>query len=333
MASFLMRRLVQVPFVLLGVSVLVFFGLRLGPFDPTVVAAESSGDPEVVERLYHEYGLDRPLLEQYASYLSSAIRGDLGRSFIGNRPVVDSIVERIPATLELALGAMFIGTVLGVGLGVLAAMFHDRAPDSLSRVVTLVGVSIPTFWLGIVAIALFAVILGWLPAGGRFPAREVYEPITGFILVDAALRADGAAFVTALKHLIMPATILGLFIASFIGRVTRASVLEQLDAPYVKTIRAKGVSRTSTVFRHSLRNALIPIVTIMGIQFGIVLGGAVVTETVFGWPGLGKLLVDAINVRDFPQIQAGILVIATIYVVVNLTVDVTYGLLDPRVRT
>ena len=329
---FVLTRLLQMPVVLLVVSLLIFFGLRLGPFNPTVVAAESSGDPEVIERLLENYGLDRPLYEQYLTYMSGIIRGDFGRSFISNRPVADSVLGRVPATLELAISAMFIGTLMGIGLGLMSAIHRDKIGDTLARGVTLLGVSLPTFWLGIVGIAIFAVWLGWLPAGGRYPSHAVYEPTTGFVILDAAIKGDFRGLLAGLRHLIMPAFVLGLFIASFVGRITRASVVEQLNAPYVATVRAKGVSRRRAVVAHSLRNAMLPIVTIMGLQFGNVLGGAVITETVFAWPGLGKLIVDAINVRDFPVIQASILVVAFIYVAVNLSVDVIYGLLDPRVR-
>ena len=326
------RRLLQLPVVLLVISALVFFGLRLGPFDPTVVAAEASRDPEVVETLRHEYGLDRPLVEQYGTFISGIAHGDFGRSFISNRPVTASILDRIPATLELAFASIIVGTLLGVGLGFIAAFRRDTYVDTGARVLTLLGLSIPTFWLGIVAIAIFAVGLGWLPAGGRYSVREPYEAITGFILLDSLLQKDMDAFASAVRHLIMPALTLSAFVASLIGRITRASIVEQSGAFYTTAALAKGISRTRVFVRHSFRNALLPIITIVGLQFGLVLGGAVITETVFNWPGMGKFLVDAINMRDFPQIQAAIFVLASMYVFVNLAVDILYGVADPRAR-
>jgi peptide/nickel transport system permease protein len=227
---------------------------------------------------------------------------------------------------------MLLGGLLGTTLGVVSAVRENSLIDALARALALVGISLPTFWLGLMFIGLFAVNLQWLPVGGRFDARAELQTVTGFYLLDALLARDPAAALTALKHMVLPASVLALFVAGFIARLIRAMVLEALRQDYVRTARAKGLSERLVVIGHALRNALLPAVTIMGLQFGNLLGGAAVTETVFSWPGLGKLMVDAINLHDFPQVQASILLLATTYVVVNLIVDLLYAVIDPRIR-
>jgi ABC-type dipeptide/oligopeptide/nickel transport system permease component len=330
--KYIANRLLQLPLLLLVVSALVFVILRLGPGSPVDLATEAARDPREIERIRREWGLDRPIYVQYLDYVGGVLRGDFGRSFFGNTPVSSVIAERFPATLELAIVGMILGGMVGIGLGVLAAIKEDSVFDTLARVLALTGISLPTFWLGLMFIGLFAVTLDWLPVGGRFDARAEFDKITGFYVLDGLLRGDLKATGTALRHMLMPATVLGLFIAGFIARMVRAMVLEALRQDYVRTARAKGLSERVVVIRHGLRNALLPTVTIMGLQFGNLLGGAAVTETVFSWPGLGKLMVDAINLHDFPQVQASILLLATTYVLVNLIVDILYGIIDPRIR-
>jgi peptide/nickel transport system permease protein len=330
--KYIARRLIQLPLLLLVVSALVFVVIRLGPGSPVDLATEAARDPREIERIRREWGLDQPIPVQYASYIAGVLRGDFGRSFFGNAPVGDVIAERFPATLELAILGMLLGGIIGVTLGIVAAVKENTLVDTLARTLALTGISLPTFWLGLMLISLFAVTLDWLPVGGRFDARSELEKITGFYLVDALLNGDPAAAWTALKHMLMPATVLGLFIAGFIARMVRAMVLEALRQDYVRTARAKGLGERLVVVRHGLRNALLPTVTIMGLQFGNLLGGAAVTETVFSWPGLGKLLVESIDRHDFPQVQASILLLAATYVVVNLIVDVLYAVIDPRIR-
>ena len=332
MTRYIANRLIQLPVLLLVVSALVFVILRLGPGSPVDLATEAARDPREIERIRQEWGLDRPILVQYVDYIGGVLHGDFGRSFFGNSPVSKVIAERFPATLELAIAGMILGGLIGVSLGVLSAIRENSAVDLVARALALTGISLPTFWLGLMLIGLFAVKLDWLPVGGRFPARTEFETITGFYVLDGLLRGDVSASGTALRHMLMPAAVLGLFIAGFIARMVRAMVLESLRQDYVRTARAKGLSERVVVIRHALRNALLPTVTIMGLQFGNLLGGAAVTETVFSWPGLGKLMVDAINLHDFPQVQASILLLATTYVLVNLLVDVLYGVIDPRIR-
>jgi ABC-type dipeptide/oligopeptide/nickel transport system permease component len=306
--------------------------LRLGPGSPVDLATEAARDPREIERIRHEWGLDRPIFVQYLDYMGGVLRGDFGRSFFGNSPVSQVIAERLPATLELAIAGMILGGIIGVSLGVLAAIRPNSMLDLIARALALTGISLPTFWLGLMLIGLFAVKLDWLPVGGRFPARTEFDTITGFYVLDGLLRGDLGVTAIALRHMLMPAAVLGLFIAGFIARMVRAMVLESLRQDYIRTARAKGLGEWVVVIRHGLRNALLPTVTIMGLQFGNLLGGAAVTETVFSWPGLGKLMVDAINLHDFPQVQASILLLATTYVIVNLIVDVLYGVIDPRIR-
>jgi peptide/nickel transport system permease protein len=264
--------------------------------------------------------------------LMSAVQGDFGRSFLSNAPISKAVGERYPATLELAIVGMVIGGVIGISLGILSAVKADRPLDTLARAAALISISIPSFWLGLMFIGLFAVQLGWLPVGGRFNVRVPVDVVTGFYLFDTLISGDLSAFRVAVEHLVMPATVLGMAIAGFIARITRATVLEGLRQDYVRTARAKGLLERTVVVRHGLRNALLPIVTLLGLQFGTLLGGAAVTETVFSWPGLGKQMVDALYVRDFPQVQASVLLIAATYVVMNLLVDVLYVFIDPRIR-
>jgi peptide/nickel transport system permease protein len=332
MGRYVARRLLQLPLLLLVVSALVFVVLRLGPGSPVDLATEAARDPKEIERIRQEWGLDRPIPVQYADYMAGVVRGDFGRSFFGNSPVSGVIAERFPATLELAILGMLLGGIVGITLGVIAAVRENSPVDTLARALALTGISLPTFWLGLMFIGLFAVTLDWLPVGGRFDARTEFDTLTGFYLLDALLRGDPAAAWTALKHMLMPAAVLGLFIAGFIARMVRAMVLDAMRQDYVRTARAKGLGERIVVVRHGLRNALLPTVTIMGLQFGNLLGGAAVTETVFSWPGLGKLMVDAINLHDFPQVQASILLLATTYVIVNLIVDLLYAVIDPRIR-
>jgi len=313
------------------VSLAVFLVLRLGP-SPVDVAAGVARDQRDLDRIRQDWGLDRPLHVQYVDYVAGVLRGDFGRSYFSRASVSDVIAERYPATLELALFGMLIGALLGVSLGVVSAIRPNTGLDTLVRALGLTWISMPTFWVGLMLIALFSVELRWLPVGGRFNVRIPIETVTGFYVVDSVLDGSGEAVRTALAHLILPAVVLALPIAGFLARITRATVLEGMRQDYIRTARAKGLYERTIVVRHGLRNALLPIVTLMGLQFGTLLGGAAVTETVFSWPGLGKLMVDAIYVRDFPQVQAAVLLLAVTYVAINLVVDILYVFIDPRIR-
>jgi peptide/nickel transport system permease protein len=328
---YVLKRLLQLPLLLVVVSAVIFFTLRLGP-SPVDMATEAVRDPKEVERIRQVWGLDRPIHVQYVEYVVRVVQGDFGRSFLSNVPVSRVVAERYPATLELAVVAMTLGALIGVPLGVLSAVRANTLVDTLARAFALTWISLPAFWVGLMLIALLSVRLGWLPVGGRFNPRTPIDTVTGFYVIDGLVARDWEVVRTALRHMAMPATVLGLAIAGFIARITRATVLEGLREDYVRTARAKGLRERTVVIGHGLRNALLPIVTLMGLQFGTLLGGAAVTETVFAWPGLGKLMVDAVYVRDFPQIQASVLLLAVTYVVVNLIVDLLYVFIDPRIR-
>lgn len=332
MTAYVVRRLIQIPLVLFAVSVIIFFSLRLGPFDATALLQAGSSNPEKVAEIRKEWGLTDPLLVQYFDYLKKVVHGDLGRSFSDNAPVRHVIAQRLPATIELAVLGMIIGIALGVSTGVASAIRRDSWVDAFSRGIGLIGISLPGFWLGVMLISVFAVKLQWLPAGGRIDSQIDFKSQTGFYVLDGLIAGNFAVVKSALEHMIMPALVLGLFIAGYVSRMTRTTLLETLGHDYIRTAYAKGATRAQVIRGHALRNALLPLVTISALQFGLLLGGAAVAETVFAYPGMGKLLVDAIGVEDFPQIQASILCIAAIYCIANLIVDLIYPLVDPRVR-
>lgn len=304
MLRFVVRRLFLTVPVLFGVATLVFSLIHLVPGDPAQAMLGEGASQEEVSALRNRLGLDRPLHVQYGAYLAGLLRGDMGKSLRTGRSVVASLVERIPATTELALAAMLVALVIAIPLGTVAAVWRGTALDLGAMTFALLGISIPNFWLGPVLAILFAVQLGWLPVSG----------------------SDTPA------HLVLPAVTLGAALAAILARMTRASVLEELGELYVLAARARGASRVRAVVRHALRNSLIPIVTIVGLQLGLVLTGAIITETIFSWPGVGRLLIQSINFRDYPLVQGCILLIAVTYVAMNLVTDVVYGLLDPRIR-
>jgi ABC-type dipeptide/oligopeptide/nickel transport system permease component len=301
---FLARRLLLTIPVLLGVATLVFSLIHLIPGDPAQAMLGETASQQDVDELRHRLGLDRPLLEQYVSFLGGAVRGDLGTSLRTGDPVTKQILDRLPATAELAMAAMVVAIVVSLPLGIAAAVWRGTAIDHAAMTVALAGISVPNFWLGPLLAIVFAVELGWLPVSGR-----------GTVL-----------------HLILPAISLGAALAAILARMTRATLLEELREPYVVAARARGVSRFRAVMRHAFRNSLIPVVTLMGLQFGAVLTGAVITETIFAWPGIGRLLVQSIGFRDYPLVQGCILLIAVTYLAVNLLTDLAYGVLDPRIR-
>jgi ABC-type dipeptide/oligopeptide/nickel transport system permease component len=301
---FLLRRLVLTIPVLLGVATLVFALIHIVPGDPVQSMLGESAAPADVADLRRRLGLDRPLPEQYLAFLGGALTGDLGRSLRTNQPVTAAIAERLPATFELALAAMAVALVCAMPLGILAAVRAGSAIDVGATTLALIGISIPNLWLGPMLAIVFAVGLGWLPVSGR----------------------------GTLAHLVLPSITLGAPLAAVLARMTRATVLDELRELYVLAARARGVSRARAVLRHAVRNSLIPIVTVVGLQFGAVLTGAVITETIFAWPGVGRLLIQSITFRDYPLVQGCILMIAVTYVAMNLVTDVLYGLLDPRIR-
>jgi ABC-type dipeptide/oligopeptide/nickel transport system permease component len=304
MGRFLARRLVLTIPVLLGVATLVFSLIHLIPGDPAQAMLGEAAPQSDVEELRRQLGLDRPLVQQYAAFLGGLVKGDLGISLRTGLPVTEQIVERMPATFELAAAAMLVAILFSMPLGIAAAVRRGTAVDHAAMTISLAGVSVPNFWLGPLLAIVFAVELGWLPVSGR----------------------------GTWGHLVLPAVSLGAALAAILARMTRATMLEELREPYVQAARARGASKPRAVLRHAFRNSLIPVVTLIGLQFGAVLTGAVITETIFAWPGIGRLLIQSIGFRDYPLVQGCILLIAVTYVAVNLVTDMLYGVLDPRIR-
>lgn len=332
MAGYLLRRLALTIPILLGVSMLVFFMLHSAGGDPAQVMLGSRADPTSLAELRRELGLDRPLWEQYLDFLSGAVRGDFGRSYRSNTPVVAEIAARFPATIELAVAAMGIAVVTGAVVGTVAAVRRHTMFDYLGSTGVLLGLSIPTFWLGIILIIVFGLWLRWLPISGRVDSRLGADPSVPFLTVTSLLRGNWVVAGDAFRHLILPALTLSAWPAAIVARMTRASLLESLGQDYTRTARGKGLREGAIVVGHAARNALLPVLTVVGLEFGTLLGGAVVTETVFSWPGLGQLTVTAIGARDYQVVQGVVLLLAVVFVLLNLLVDVMYAVLDPRIR-
>lgn len=327
----LQRVLIAIP-VLFGVSVVVFLMMHSAGGDPALQILGPRADPESVAELREELGLNRPLAVQYAEFARNALQGDLGRSFRSNATVTDEILARFPATIELAFAAMLIGTTIGVVAGIVAGVKRDSFFDYSSTLGALLGISIPTFWLGMILIIVFGVELRWLPISGRVSPRLGADPSEPFLVINSAVHGNWTVFRDALEHLILPALTLTGWPAAITARMTRAAMIETMDQDYIRTARAKGLRESSVVKRHALRNAFIPVVTVVGLELGGLLGGAVVTETVFSWPGVGKLAADAILARDYQVVQGVVLLLAAVFIVLNLLVDLIYSWLDPRIR-
>jgi len=332
MLRFVLVRLGMVIPTFIGVTILAFALIRLIPGDPIeLMVGERGISAERHAELRARYGFDKPLAEQYVVYLGDVLTGDLGKSIVTQRPVLEEFLALFPATLELSLTAMLFALVLGLPAGVLAATKRGKAADHLVMGAALTGYSMPIFWWGLLMILLFSVTLGWTPVSGRISVLHFIEPVTGFMLIDTLIAGERGAFVSALRHLILPAIVLGTIPLAMIARMTRSSMLEVLGEDYIRTARAKGLSTGRVVWVHALRNALIPVVTVIGLQVGLLLAGAILTETIFSWPGIGKWLVDSISRRDYPVLQGGVLLVATLIILVNLSVDLLYGLINPRI--
>ena len=332
MLRFVVRRLLLLIPILLGLSILVFLWIRALPGSPATALLGERATAQAIEAVNKQYGLDKPLYEQYYSYVKQLGSGNFGTSQKSRRPVLEEFKQRFPATIELALTAMLFSVLVGIPLGFLAAKRYGSFFDHFSLFASLLGISIPIFVLAILLKYIFAVKLGWLPTVGRMSVLINIPHPTNFYTIDALLAGDLNAFWDVIKHLILPAIALGSIPLAIIARITRASVLDVQNEDYVRTARAKGVSPRTVDGRHILRNALLPIVTIIGLQTGLLLSGAVLTESVFAFPGIGTWLVEAIEDRNYPVLQAGILFIAVVFVLVNLFVDLSYGLLNPRIR-
>lgn len=336
MLKFILKRLGLLIPTLLGVVTLVFFMIALAPGDPARIMLGERANAEQLAQLRSELGLDQPLSKQYLLYLGRVIRGDLGKSIVTQQKITNELSDRLPATIELAITSTIFASILGVVLGVAAARKRNSWVDYSTMTGALVGVSMPVFWLALVLIMIFSVGLDLLPTGGRMDVRLYFIPITNFYLIDGIIMwfREGKAdyFVSALKHLILPTIALGTIPLAIIARTTRSSMLEVLKQDYVKTARAAGVPERKVVFRYALRNALLPVITVIGIQFGLLLSGAILTETIFAWPGIGKWIYHSISARDFPAVQGGILFISFFFVMINLIVDLLYSVINPRIR-
>ncbi|MBI4943960.1 MAG: ABC transporter permease [Actinobacteria bacterium] len=334
MLRFAVRRLMQLVPILLGLSILLFFWVRALPGGPAVALLGERATPEKIAQINRIYGLDRPWYEQYLSFLERAVQLNFGSSIRTQRPVTEEFLRLFPATVELSLAAGIFAVGLGIPLGYLAARRHTTLLDNASVTGSLIGVTVPVFFLGYLLRYVFAVKLGWLPATGRQDSREFLDAVhpTGFYVLDGILTGNPAAAWDAAKHLILPGIALGTIPLAIITRITRASVLDVVNEDYVRTAEAKGLLKRTITRRHVLRNAMLPVITVTGLQVGLLLSGAVLTETVFAFDGVGRFLNLAISNRDFSVIQGFILIIAVIVVVVNLLVDIAYGLVDPRVR-
>jgi len=333
--TYTLRRVLTTFPVLLGITLLAFVVTHLIPADPLgiVLSERAMANPEIVQAYRGKWGFDKPLPEQYLIYVTRLLQGDLGTSIATQRAVRDDLAQFFPATIELSLAAILIAIVVGLPLGIVAALYRDGWPDHLARVLSLIGVSVPVFWLGLLALSTFYYNLKWLPGPGRLDARlEPPAVVTGLMTVDSLLAGNLDMWVNSLQHLCLPALVLGAFSMGAISRLTRSSLLEILGQDYVRTARAKGLGERVVILRHALRNALIPVVTVMGLAFGNLMAGAVMTETIFAWPGIGRYAVSAASTLDFPAIMGVTLVVAVVYVAINLVVDVSYALLDPRIR-
>jgi peptide/nickel transport system permease protein len=327
-----LRRTLTVIPVLLGISILVFSFVHLIPGDPAVTMLGERATPEKVAAVRERLGLDRPIHEQYLLYIGKALRGDLGVSIVRGDPVFTDILRRFPATVELAVAAIVLAILLGIPIGIVSAVWRKSLVDSLARVLALTGVSMPIFWLGVMLAWVFAVELRLLPTGSRLDSVADYEPWTHFVLLDAVLQRNWAMIPDALRHLVLPAVALATIPLAVIARMMRASMLEVLSRDFIRTADAKGLSRAVVVLRHGLRNALLPVLTVVGLQVGSLLAGAILTETIFSWPGIGRWVYESIESRDYPIVQGASLFIGVIVVVVNLATDLLYAAVDPRIK-
>ncbi len=335
MGLYILRRLLVMPLLLLGIVTVAFIVSRTVPADPlsTVVNERQANNPEVVNAAKRRWGLDKSYAEQYFIYLKNLAHGDMGTSFRTKQNVRDDLSDRVPATLELTVVAMALAVTGGVALGVLAAVRRNGLTDHLARLFALIGSSLPVFWTGLVLLFLLYAELGWFPGPGRLDSRAIApDKITGVFTLDALLAGDLGTFIDALKHLVLPAFVLGWAVMGIISRLVRASMLDILNQDYVRTARAKGLPERNVVMRHALRNALIPTLTIIGVSFAVLITGAVLTESIFSWPGVGSYAVDSSRTLDFPAIMGVSIFGGTVFVIVNLITDVTYAFADPRIR-
>ena len=336
MVKYIAKRLLLLIPTLFGVITLVFFMIALSPGDPARVMLGERANAEQIEELRQELGLDKPLIQQYGLYLKRVVQLDLGKSIATGQRITDEIKVRFPATIELAIWAMIFATIVGIILGVTSARKRNSWVDYTTMGGALVGVSMPVFWLALVLIMIFSVRLDLLPTGGRMNVRYYFEPITNYYALDGLIilfkTGDSKFIISALQHLVLPTIALGTIPLAIIARTTRSSILEVLHQDYIKTARSAGIREKRVIYRYTLKNALLPIITVIGLQFGLLLSGAILTETIFAWPGIGKWIYVSIGARDYPAVQGGIIFISTFFVLINLVVDILYSVINPKVR-
>ena len=333
MLKFILGKLAYLVPTFFGITIVAFGFVRVLPGDPVLLLAGERGlTPERYKQLLSQLGFDRPIWEQYFDYVGRLFHGDLGVSLVTKKPVLTEFLALFPATVELGVCAILLATIVGIPLGIFAAIRRGTWFDQISMGAALVGYSMPIFWWGLLLIIFFSGFLGWTPVSGRISLMFYFDRVTGFMLIDSLLSGQSGAFRSALSHLILPTIVLATIPMAVIARQSRSAMLEVLGEDYVRTARAKGLSPFRVVAIHALRNALIPVITTIGLQVGTLMAGAILTETIFSWPGIGKSMVDSISRRDYPAVQGGLLLIAGIVMVVNLSVDLLYGLINPRIR-
>lgn len=333
MIRFILKKLVTIVPTFIGATLIAFILIRMVPGDPVLLMAGERGmSEERHAEMRKLYGFDKPILVQYGIYIKKVFQGDLGKSIITKKPVWEDFMALFPATIELSLVAVFLAILIGLPAGMIAAVKRGSTFDHVTMIGALTGYSMPIFWSGLLCIILFSGILGWTPVSGRISMMYYFEPVTGFMLIDSLLSGQAGAFKSAVSHIVLPSAVLSTIPMAIFARQTRSAMLEVLSEDYVRTARAKGLAPTRVVGLHTLRNALIPVVTIIGLQVGVLFAGAILTETIFSWPGVGKWIYDSISRRDYPSVQGGLLLIAIIIMSINLLVDLLYGLINPQIR-
>ena len=332
MKWYIIKRLAMLVPVMLGVSIIAFSLIYLAPGDPARTMLGERATQEQLNEIREKYGLDKPIYVQYGIWLNGVLHGDLGRSITTHEDVAKEIGERFPNTMELTIAAMIFAIVVGVFAGIISATKQYSITDYTFMGVALFGISMPVFWLGIMLMMIFGVFLGWLPIGGRIDLLIPFQRVTGFMVFDSIITGNFPALISVLRHLILPAVALGTIPMAMIARVSRSSMLEVLRQDFIRTERAKGLSERMVIYKHAVRNAMVPVVTVIGLNFGLLLAGAILTETVFSWPGIGRLVVNAVYERDYPLVVGCILVFAIAFVIVNLITDILYTRIDPRIQ-
>jgi peptide/nickel transport system permease protein len=332
MLAYTIRRLLMLIPVLLGMALVLFFMIRAIPGDPAQVILGQQATQESIAQLTEQLGLNDPWYVQFVDYIKGIVTGDLGESLRSSAPIADEIWPYLAATLELSIVAMLIAIIVGVNAGIISAWFQNSWFDYAAMLLALIGISIPVFWLGLMEQWAFSLELGWLPSTGRDNVRDPVEAVTHLYLIDSLINGRFEQFIEVIRHLILPSITLATIPMAIIARITRSSMLEVMRSDFIRTARAKGMKMFWVVYKHSLKNAVIPVLTVIGLQMGMLLGGAILTETIFGWPGIGRYIYEAIGSRDYPVIQSGILIIATIFILINLVVDLLYAVIDPRIK-